>query len=111
MPTKIAAVNDVLRRLGKLPVNALDSGGTSTHAHVERCIDDAVEAIQGEGWYWNTKYDVKVEPNSSNEIQVDNLELGKDAIYSVTNYTTANPAVVTVRFTMGSETEPLKSGD
>ncbi len=74
MITKLQAVNNVLRRLGKLPVDALDTNGTSTHAHVERMIDDSATAVQGEGWYWNTKFDVEPPLDGDSKLNVSQLE-------------------------------------
>lgn len=79
MPTKLEAVNLVLRRLGKTPVPALDADGTSTHAHVERALDDALDHIQQEGWWWNTKYDVEATADGTGKINVSQVEpLGTD---------------------------------
>jgi hypothetical protein len=79
MATKLEAVNDVLRRLGKFVVPNLDAGGSSTQAQVLRCIDDSLDRIQGMGWYWNTKHDVEVEVvggdgDDATYIRVDQLE-------------------------------------
>ena len=46
------------RRLGKHPPAALDTGGNSLQAQLERVLDDASNSVQSEGWFWNTKRDV-----------------------------------------------------
>jgi|19_taG_2_1085344.scaffolds.fasta_scaffold40878_3 hypothetical protein len=82
MTTKLEAVNDVMRRLGKLAVGALDTDGNSTEAHVERFIDDASKRVMKSGWAWNTKFDVEVTPDeSTNKVQVNQLEPVGDGNY------------------------------
>lgn len=92
MATKLQAVNEVLQRLGKMPVKFLDTGGTSTHAHVERLLDNASDMVQGQGWNWNSKDKIDVSSNSDTQLQVNNLELG--AGVSLGGITKANPCVV-----------------
>jgi len=82
-----------MRRLGKHPADALDTGGTSVQAHVERVLDDAMYTIQGEGWFWNTKDNVSLGLNSSSQAEISNLEI-KDTL-TITNTSSANPCVVT----------------
>lgn len=74
MPTKLEAVNLVLRRLGKHPTVALDTGGPSTQAHIERALDDALDTIQQEGWWWNTKYDVEATADDTGKVLITELE-------------------------------------
>jgi len=102
MGNKLEAVNGVLRRIGKLPVPALDTGGSSTHAQVERMIDDTSNRIMAQGWNWNRKYDVSVAPLAADDqlldprigyIHVDRLELGTAT--DISGISTANPSVVT----------------
>lgn len=104
MINKLQAVNEVLQRVGKLPVKTLDTGGTSTHAHVERVLDQANDMIQSQGWAWNEKVDVPVASNSDNELQVNDLEpaAGKGVPSAMT---AANPVVVTM------SSNPFKTGD
>tara|TARA_R100000458_G_scaffold25185_2_gene22701 strand:- start:7027 stop:7644 length:618 start_codon:yes stop_codon:yes gene_type:complete len=75
MPTKLEAVNLVLRRLGKTPVtqDELENGGGTT-THVEQTLDDALDHIQQEGWWWNTKYDVEATVDDSGKVNVTQLE-------------------------------------
>jgi len=103
MGNKLEAVNGVLRRIGKLPVPALDTGGSSTHAQVERMIDDTSNRIMAQGWNWNRKIDVSVAPLGEDEqlndprigyIHVDRLELGTAT--NISAISTANPSVVSV---------------
>jgi hypothetical protein len=79
MTTKLEAVNDVMRRLGKLAVGALNTDGNSTEAHVERFIDDASGRVMKSGWAWNTKFDVEVTPGGDNKVTVTGLALESDA--------------------------------
>ena len=85
MKTLLDGVNDVLRRVGKPPVASNDTNGTSTHAHVERFLEDASRDVQKRGWQWNTKYDVNVDPNNSGNIVVNTLE-GSADIFNVDTY-------------------------
>jgi len=75
MLSKLEAVNLILRRLGKPVVPATDAGGGSTHAYVERTLDDAVQMIQQEGWHWNTKYNVETTVDDDGYINVAQLEI------------------------------------
>ena len=82
MTTKLDAVNDVMRRLGKLPITALDTGGDATQGQVERIIDDSAKRVMRDGWAWNTKYDVEVTPDvSTNKVQINQLEPVGDGSY------------------------------
>jgi hypothetical protein len=85
MTTKLEAVNDVLRRVGKLTVTALDTGGKSTQSEVERSLDDAANRMMRTGWAWNTKRDVEVTPDgSTNKVQVNELEpVGDGTFYEI----------------------------
>ena len=90
MTTKLEAVNDVMRRLGKLPVAALNTGGPSSEGLVERTIDDAATRVMRDGWHWNTKFDVEVTPDGENKVKVSELEAKEIAgywdIYHVDTY-------------------------
>ena len=84
MTTKLEAVNDVMRRVGKLPITALDTDGNSTEAHIERSVDDATRRVLKSGWAWNTKYDVEVTPDvSTNKVAVTGLALEGDATIEI----------------------------
>lgn len=74
MKTKLQLVNDVLRRLGKMPIAALGMGALATQ--VENVLDDEARAVQRQGWQFNTKYDVEMTPNSSSKLDVRTLETG-----------------------------------
>ena len=94
MQNKLQAINEILQRVGKLPVKTLDAGGTSTHAHVERVFDNANDLIQSQGWAWNEKSDATVNSNSNDNLQVNNLELfGKST--SITVVALQYPCVIT----------------
>lgn len=67
---KLEAVNNVLRRVGILPVASLDTNGSSAAAHAERFIDAASKSLQARGWHFNTRRDVTLSPNGSNKIAV-----------------------------------------
>jgi hypothetical protein len=102
MGNKLEAVNAVLRRMGKLRVSSLDTGGTSTHAQVERMVDDAANSIMAQGWNWNRKIAVSVTPLAADDqlsdprigyVHVDKLELGTTR--AVSGISAANPSVIT----------------
>lgn len=67
---KLDAVNNVLRRVGVLPVSALDTGGPSAAGHAERFIDAADTSCQARGWHFNTRRGVLLSRNGSNKIAV-----------------------------------------
>lgn len=103
MGNKLEAVNGVLRRLGKLKVSSLDTGGTTSHAQIEQMIDDAANSIMAQGWNWNRKIDVSVAPLAADDqledprvgyIHVDKLEVATGT--NITAVSAANPSVVTV---------------
>lgn len=94
MQSKLQAVNEILQKVGKLPVKTLDTGGTSTHAHVERMLDNANDLVQSQGWAWNQKADVSVTSNASDLLQVNNLELTKAK--TISGATRANPCVISI---------------
>ena len=71
--TKLAMVNDIMRRVGKLPVGALDTNGGSAQAHVERSLEDAIDTVLSKGWYFNRKFDVTMTADSSDEMPLSLL--------------------------------------
>lgn len=81
--TTLSTVNDVLRRIGKPVVAALDTGGGSLSSYAERAIDDASKTVQQEGWTWNTKADVEIAVNNDGKYDVSNLEGDNSEILSV----------------------------
>lgn len=68
--TKLDAVNAILRRLGLTPVSALDTGGISTQAQVERYLDDTDRGTQAKGWHFNTRRGVTITRNGNNKCPV-----------------------------------------
>tara|TARA_B100001059_G_scaffold183800_1_gene185254 strand:+ start:4543 stop:5178 length:636 start_codon:yes stop_codon:yes gene_type:complete len=86
MRTKLQCVQDIMRRVGKPPVTALDPGGISIAAHIERALDDASISVQSQGWYWNTKRNVTATANGDGKVQVNQLEnvadIGQTASYA-----------------------------
>ena len=94
--TKLAMVNDVMRRCGKLPVNALDTGGQSSPALVERTIDDAINSVLSKGWYFNRRFDVVSTADGDGYHQLSNLEADTGTIYSIDTDTTDAYIPVTV---------------
>lgn len=63
---KLEAVNAVLRRVGKHPVTALDTGGISEAGRIEAVIDDVERQVQYEGWGYNRRTNVTLTPDSGN---------------------------------------------
>lgn len=102
MRTKLQAVQEVMRRVGKMPADELDTDGASVASHVERALDDANLSIQNEGWWWNSKYGVQVAQNGAKKIEVGRLET--ETVLTITGATAANPCVLTV-----NTTDDLKS--
>lgn len=73
MTTTLNMVNDCLRRVGKPHVPALDSGGTSSQAEMERVIADASRRCQTQGWWFNIMPSVAITPDVNNEIVVSTV--------------------------------------
>ena len=71
--TKLAMVNDVMRRVGKPPVASLDTNGGSAQAHVERVLEDAIDSVLAKGWYFNRKFNVSMTADSSDEMPLSLL--------------------------------------
>jgi len=96
---KLAAVNDVLRRIGKLPGAQLDTGGGSTVALVEAALDDAIESILAKGWYFNRKFDEKITSDGSNEMPLTLLgtDTAHTTVYHVDSYGGDSYRNITVR--------------
>lgn len=103
--TKLAMVNDVMRRCGKLPVNALDTGGQSSPGLVERTIDDAISEILSKGWYFNRRYNVESTADGDGLHQLSALETGTGTIYSVD--TDVTDAYIPVTVTHNSDERVL----
>jgi len=59
---KLAAVNRVLQKTGRLPVTVLDTNGSSIAGMAERAIDMEELEIQAHGWHYNTRTDVELTP-------------------------------------------------
>jgi len=66
--TKLEAVNYVLTTTGGLPVATLDTGGNSFAAMVERTLDDETMAALDEGFHFNTRSEVEIDPDGSDFI-------------------------------------------
>lgn len=84
MKTTLEAVNDVLRRLNKMPVSALGLGPLATR--IQRVLEDEDRAMQRQGWHFNTKYDVTLSPDGSNKYDVTTLE--STTVFGVDTYGT-----------------------
>jgi hypothetical protein len=86
---KLSAVNGVLRRLGLTPVAALDTGGISTQAQIERYIDDADKSCQARGWHFNTRYNVELAQDGQGKIAVpaNTYRIDTDGLDSQTDVT------------------------
>lgn len=74
---KLNAVNVVLKLCGRREAPALDTGGNSAAADIERIIDEQDEEVQIRGWYWNTEYDVEYTAAAAD----DEIDLGTDILH------------------------------
>lgn len=113
--TKLEAVNSVLRRVGKHPVAALDTGGISEAGRIEAVIDDVERQTQYEGWGYNRRTNVTLTPDTGNgnkitvpdgviSIDVEDgtrkvIQRG-DYLYDLDNNTDAFGAAVTATYTL-----------
>lgn len=59
---KLDAVNEILSRCGFGHVSALNTNGSDLTAEIERVIDRHELAVQSEGWHWNRRKNVSLEP-------------------------------------------------
>lgn len=84
MKTTLEAVNDVLRRLNKMPVASLGLGPLATR--IQRVIEDEERALQRQGWHFNTKYNVSMSPNNDSKYDVTSLETTE--VFAVDTYGT-----------------------
>lgn len=78
--TKLDAVNRILRLNGLQPVSGLDTNGPSAAANAERVLDQVSIDIQSQGWVFNTRKDVTLERDGSNNIPLpdDVIHLDSD---------------------------------
>lgn len=90
--TMLAAVNRVLRRVGKQVVAALDTDGGSLASYAEREINDASTMIQTEGWSWNTRNDKEVTATNG-QFVLSTFEPGSDAVLSAATTGAGEPNV------------------
>ena len=90
--TMLAAVNRVLRRVGKQVVAALDTDGGSLASYAEREINDASTMIQTEGWSWNTRNDKEVTATNG-QFVLSTFEPGSDSVLSAATTGTGEPNV------------------
>ncbi len=113
--TKLEAVNYIARRVLGAEVPALDTGGHSAAADIERFIDEQELAIQGRGWSFNTFPDIALSPSPNpgqialpdSTIQVwvepgqanstDNITQEGDHLYDMDNLTDQFTSDVHVR--------------
>ncbi|MDP7637194.1 MAG: hypothetical protein QF577_06575 [Phycisphaerae bacterium] len=102
---KLAMVNDVMRRCGKLPVSALDTGGQSSPGLVERTIDDAISEILSKGWYFNRRYNVESTADGDGLHQLSALEANLGTIYSIDTDATDAYIPITVTHHTDGETD------
>ncbi len=68
--TKLEAINDLLDRVGSLPIGALQTGTSSIGGMAERTFDKTDQEIQRSGWHFNTYRDVTRAPDVSNYIDL-----------------------------------------
>ena len=105
MRSKLQAVQEVMRRVGKLPADDLDTGGSSVESHIERALDDALLQLQGEGWWWNTRYNVALTRDAAGKVEVGRIE--SDTEVTIGGVTASNPCVIT---TSNGTTSGLSAG-
>ncbi|MBN30335.1 MAG: hypothetical protein CMB34_06705 [Euryarchaeota archaeon] len=80
--TKLDLVNDVLERIGKLPVSNLATNTNSLAGLVERMIDASDRELQARGWHFNSKRNVQLTANSDGRIIIDTIE-GSREIFQI----------------------------
>lgn len=77
--TKLEAVNQVLRGVGRAGTAALDTDGNSEAAQAERVLDEVDLEVQSRGWYYNTRRDVTLTPAGDDTIALPTGAITIDA--------------------------------
>ena len=67
--TKLEAVNVILDSIGESPVSSLSSGLPDAEA-AEVKLNEVNKLVQAKGWHQNTEFDVKLIPDSNQNILV-----------------------------------------
>ena len=82
--TKLDLINDVLERIGKLPVQHGNTvlGQNSLSGLVERMIDSADRELQARGWHFNSKRNVQLTAGSDGRIAISTIE-GSREIFQI----------------------------
>lgn len=75
---KLRAVNRIFNKCGIGSVSALDTGGASLASEAERLIDSVAMEVQAEGWHFNIRTNVEVEPDGSDNIVVPSGTIAMD---------------------------------
>lgn len=66
--TELAAVNIILRNDGEAPVSTLEEEGFSDAADALATLQEVSQAVQEEGWAFNTDFNRRFNPNTSGEV-------------------------------------------
>jgi hypothetical protein len=77
--TKLQAVNQMLRSINEQPVSTLASGEIDAE-RAEDTLDEVSRLIQTTGWHANTRKNVTLTPNASNQFVVGQNVLSIDTI-------------------------------
>lgn len=84
--TELDAVNRALVAVNQTPLSSLGQGTHALGAVAEIILDEVVQEVQAEGWWFNTEYSVTYTPNSSNEIELGDDVLAADGSSATSNY-------------------------
>lgn len=125
---KLDAVNQCLRALGWTGVRSLDTDGFSDAAIAEQTVDEMELKVQTMGWYYNTRKEVLLTPDSAGNIAIPDgcitidsdgvdkwrevTQLG-DRLYDLDNntnvFTVTNlSCTYTLRYQFGCIPEPIQ---
>jgi hypothetical protein len=77
--TKLQAVNQMLRSINEQPVSQLASGEIDAE-RAEDILDETSRRIQAVGWHANTRRNVSVTPNASDQFVVGQNVLSIDSV-------------------------------
>jgi len=66
--TRLKAVNIILSAAGKGPITNIVTGASMDSDTAQGCLDETINVVLSEGWYFNTRKNVTLSPDVNSEI-------------------------------------------